>query len=208
MQTNTVQKATLAIAATVLALVVVGYFAMAPPVAAQTSTSTSTTAQTRVPGSGMMNGFGAGGAFRQNGPMTAPGRAPAQTQVNISVGQTFTITSSSGEYFVPNNRSTNGTASGTLTFTVTGKLSEGYTLSVTSGSVKVAGTTYTIASGTAQMNRGASGVSGQGSLTPSGEFIFTASAHGTFVGSTGTVSMDLQSGSSEYLVLLSGSISG
>lgn len=205
MTANTVQKATLAIAATVLVLVVVGYFAMAPPVAAQASTSTSTTSQTRVPGPGMMNGFGAGGAFRQNGPMAAPGRAPAQ--VNISVGQTFTITSTSGEYYVPGNRNTNGTASGTLTFTVTGKLSEGYTLSVTSGSVKVAGTTYTIASGTAQMNRGASGVTGQGSLTPSGEFIFTASAHGTFVGSTGTVSMDLQSGSSEYLVLLSGSIS-
>lgn len=205
MTANTVQKATLAIAATVLVLVVVGYFAMAPPVAAQASTSTSTTSQTRASGPGMMNGFGAGGAFRQNGPMSAPGRAPAQ--VNISVGQTFTVTSTSGEYYVPGNRNTNGTASGTLTFTVTGKLSEGYTLSVTSGSVKVAGTTYTIASGTAQMNRGASGVTGQGSLTPSGEFIFTASAHGTFVGSTGTVSMDLQSGSSEYLVLLSGSIS-
>ena len=206
MTANTVQKATLAIAATVLVLVVVGYFAIAPPVAAQTSTNTSTSStgpQSRNGGAGMMTG----GAFRQ-GPNRMGGFGPAASQVNISVGQTFTITSTTGKYFVAGTSKTNGTASGTLTFTVTGKLAAGYTLSIKSGSLTVAGTTYTITSGTAQMGRDASVVVGQGATNPTGTFLLRASAHGSFVGSTGTVSLDLQSGSSEYLVFLAGSISG
>jgi hypothetical protein len=91
---------------------------------------------------------------------------------------------------------------------VTGNLTEGYTLSLTSGSVTVAATTYTITSGTAQMNRGASSMTGQGTTSPTGEFILQATAHGSFVGSTAQVSLDLQSGSSEYIVSLTGTIAG
>lgn len=203
MKTTTVQKATLAIAATALALIVVGYFAVAPAVAAQspTTTTSNTGPQTRPQGPGMMAGWG----FQ--GPNKSGRSGPAQNQVSISVGQTFTITSTSGEYHVPGNPKTNGTASGTLTFTVTGKLSQGYTLSVTSGSLTVAGTTYTVASGTAQMGRGAASLAGQGTTNPAGTFLLSASAHGTFVGSSGTASLDLQAGSSEYLVFLAGNIS-
>lgn len=204
MQTNTVQKATLAIAATALVLVVVGYFAMAPQVTAQTSPNTTTSAgpQPGVFGPGMM----ARVAFRQGGAMFGAG-ALAQSQASISVGQTFTVTSTEGKYFVAGTPSTNGTASGTLTFTVTGKLTAGYTLSISSGSLTVAGTTYTVTSGTAQMGRDAATISGQGATSPTGTFLLRASAHGSFVGSTGTVSIDLQAGSSEYLVFLAGSIS-
>lgn len=196
-------------AATVLALVVVGYVAMAPQVAAQSPNSTassSTGPQARMQGWGSMAGFQAGGAFRQGRQMLGA-QALAQSQVNISVGQTFTITSTTGKYYVAGTPSDNGTASGTLTFTVTGKLSAGYTLSISSGSLTVAGATYTITSGTAQMGRGAAGIVGQGATNPTGQFILRASAHGSFVGSTGMVSLDIQSGSSEYLVLLAGSIS-
>jgi hypothetical protein len=205
MTANTVQKATLAIAATVLVLVVVGYFAIAPPVAAQTTTNTSTSSsgsQARLQGAGMMMG----GAFRQ-GPKSMGAFGLAASQVNISVGQSFTITSTAGKYFVSGTPSTNGTASGTLTFTVTGKLAAGYTLSIKSGGLTVAGTAYTITSGTAQMGRGAAGIVGQGATNPTGTFLLRAGAHGSFVGSTGTVSLDLQAGSSEYLVFLAGSIS-
>jgi hypothetical protein len=48
-----------------------------------------------------------------------------QSQVNLSTGQTITVTSTSGEYTTMSSTSTNGTASGTLTFTVTGNLSQG-----------------------------------------------------------------------------------
>jgi hypothetical protein len=204
MTTNTMQKATLAMAATALVLVVVGYFAVAPSVAAQTnpSTTTTTTSQSKLQGMGMMNGRAlgrAGGMFGVQGML--------QSQLNIAVGQTFTITSTAGNYYVAGTPSTNGTASGTLTFTVTGKLSEGYTLSISSGSLTVAGTTYTVTSGSAQMGPDAGSIVGQGSTNPTGSFLIRAGARGSFVGTTGVVGLDLQSGSSEYLVVLTGTIS-
>jgi hypothetical protein len=211
--TTTVQKTTLAMAAAVIAIAVLGYAMLASPVTAQTATSTTTSPATpalRTQTSGPTTGPRAnhGGPFQRGAPMMgkAWARDFVQNQVNVSVGQTFTITSTQGKYYVPGSPSSNGTASGTVTFTVTGKLSAGYTLSVTGGSVTVAGTTYTISSGTAQMNRGASAITGQGVTSPTGEFLLRATARGSFVGSTGLVSLDLQSGSSEYLVVLAGSI--
>lgn len=190
-----------------MAISLIGYFAIAPAVTAQSASTTTTTNSSPTwmqqgdwqgapqvnPGGqfGFANQFGRGG--------------PSASSADVEVGQTFTVTSTSGRYSAVGSQESNGTASGTLTFTVTGKLAEGYTLSI-SGSITVAGTTYTIASGTAQMNDGASGITGQGSTTPSGEFLLRASAQGSFVGSVGTVSLDLQSGSSEYLVFLTGSI--
>jgi hypothetical protein len=91
---------------------------------------------------------------------------------------------------------------------VTGKLTAGCTLSLTSGSVTIGSTAYTVTSGTAQMDRGALGITGQGVTSPTGQFILRATARGSFAGSTGSVSLDLQSGSSEYLVSLTGSVSG
>ena len=129
-----------------------------------------------------------------------------QQEANISTGQTFTLTNSQGRYTVVGTPGDNGTASGTLTFTVTGRLSGGFTLSVTSGSLTAAGTTYTITSASAQMNRAASEITGQGSTSPSGQFLLQARASGSFVGSTVHMSLDLQSGSSEYLVTLTGSV--
>ena len=73
-----------------------------------------------------------------------------QSTVNLAPGQTISVTSSQGSYFVLGTPNNNGTASGTITFTVTSKLAQGYTLSITSGNIVVGGTTYTISSGTAQ----------------------------------------------------------
>ena len=143
--------------------------------------------------------------------MGGPGRGGpfgAQSAANLTVGQTITITSTSGEYLVASNHSENGTASGSLTFTVTGKLSEGYTLSITSGKLVVGSTTYTVTSGSAQMGRGAAELQGQGATSSSGAFLVSASAHGSFAGSSANVSLDLTSGTSEFLVFLSGGITG
>jgi hypothetical protein len=233
MTANTVQKATLAIAAAVLAITVAGYMALASPAAAQTSTSTSTSS-TWVP-PGWTTGFPPyyGGPFGQGWTTSAPpyggpfGYGPpmmrgwaggfpgyggpfgwgppfAQSQVSLSVGQTITITSTSGNYYVVGTPSKNGTASGTLTFKVTGKLYSGYTLSITGGSVTMAGTPYAITSGTAQLI--GFGIMGQGATSPTGQFILHAMAYGSFTGSTGQVYLDLQAGSSEYLVYLTGSV--
>ncbi len=136
-----------------------------------------------------------------------PGFGNFQTRADVSVGTKITFTSTSGQYFVVGNRSENGTASGSLTFTVTGNLTEAYTLSI-SGGVVVGSTTSTISSGSGQMSPSASSISGQGTTTTSGAFILQGTARGSFVGNTATLSLDIQSGSTEYLVLLTGTVQG
>jgi len=123
----------------------------------------------------------------------------------MSVGQTITITSTQGTWRSLSTAHKNGTASGTLTFTITGKLSQGYTLSITSGTLTVNGTAYTVSSGSAQMGRAANAIIGQGTTTPTGQFLLTAQARGSFAGTTGSVSLDLN-GSTEYAVFLTGTI--
>ncbi len=134
------------------------------------------------------------------------GRFQFQSPVSLSVGQTITITSTQGKFWVYATPSKNGTASGTLTFTVTGKLARGYTLSVTGGSIVVDGTTYTVSSGSAQMGLFANAMVGQGATTPTGQFLFRAQAHGSFAGTSGSVSLDFTNGTTEYAVALAGTI--
>jgi hypothetical protein len=136
-------------------------------------------------------GYGNGNGYRNAPPMT--------------VGQTITITSTQGMFRTYSTPRQNGTASGTLTFTITGKLSQGYTLSLTSGTITVAGTTYTVASGTAQMGLAANAITGQGTTTPTGQFLIQAQARGSFAGTTASVALDLN-GSTEYAVFLTGNI--
>ena len=134
------------------------------------------------------------------------GRFQYQSAVNLTVGQTITVTSTQGNYWVIGTTGTNGSASGALTFTVTSKLSAGYTLSLTSGSIVVAGTTYTVSSGSAQMRLSANALSGQGTTTPAGQFLLQAQARGTFVGTSGSVLLDFTNGTTEYAVALTGTI--
>ena len=83
---------------------------------------------------------------------------------------------------------------------------EGYTLSLTSGSLTITGTTYTISSGSAQMDSAGTTISGQGTTNPTGQFIVHATAHGTFVGSSASVSLDFTNGTTEYQVTLNCSV--
>lgn len=166
--------------------------------AATTSASTQTnTGTSSIPngqgGPGGWGGSGGGmiGHYQQNLP-------------NVTVGQKITITSTSGQYYSVANNSVNGTASGTFTFTVTGKLSTGYILSISSGSLTVNGATYTVSTGTAQMTLSANGISGQGTTTSSGVFSIQAQAHGSFVGSSASATLDFSNGTTEYAVFLSG----
>lgn len=219
-KTNVTKTAGVAAVALALLAGFMAYSAMVSPVSAQTATSTSssTTAQSNTnPTVNCGRGIAAAGQplpgqFGPRGPMARGwgGGGPWQTQqqANLTIGQTITVTSSAGQYFVVGNTSENGTASGTITFAVTGKLATGYTLSITQGSIVVNGATYSLSSGSAQMDTSASTLTGQGSTTPTGQFIIHASAHGTFVGSSANVSLDLGTGSSEYLVNLTGTVAG
>src|ERR1700733_11853079 len=130
--------------------------------------------------------------------------APISTSAipGLTVGQVINITSTSGHFKVVGDKSENGTASGMVTFTVTGKFASGYTLSITAGNFNVNGTTYAISSGSAQTGHYAHHMVGQGTTTvattsataASGAFLMQATARGTFGGEYATMSLDLQSG--------------
>jgi len=209
MATKTTKAAAAAVAATALA-VMLAYSAMVLPASAQTPATQASASNTNTSFSnsalpGQFAGYGAGQALGA-GPMRE-GPGPRQApQANLTVGQTITVSSTQGKYFVVGDAAHNGTASGTVTFTVTGKLAAGYTLSLTQGSLVVDGTTYTVSSGSAQMDRAANALVGQGATTPSGQFLIRASAHGSFAGTTATMSLDLGAGSTEYLVFLAGTV--
>jgi hypothetical protein len=149
---------------------------------------------------------------------SATNAAPVSTSAipGLTVGQVINITSTSGHFKVVGDKSENGTASGTVTFTVTGKFANGYTLSITAGSFNVNGTTYAISSGSAQTGHYAHRMVGQGTTTivgttsgtASGAFLMKATARGTFGGEYATMSLDLQSGTTEYAIFLVGTIQG
>jgi len=149
---------------------------------------------------------------------SATNAAPVSTSAipGLTVGKVINITSTSGHFKVVGDKLENGTASGTVTFTVTGKFANGYTLSITAGSFNVNGTTYAISSGSAQTGHYAHRMVGQGTTTTvgttsgtaSGAFLMKATARGTFGGEYATMSLDLQSGTTEYAIFLVGTIQG
>jgi hypothetical protein len=146
-------------------------------------------------------------ASQQASSTTSATPANAASIPGLAVGQTITITSTQGHYKVVGDKTVAGNASGTMTFTVTGKFAGGYSLSITSGSVDVNGTTYSVTSGSAEAGPYAAHIVGQGA-TASGAFLMKAAAHGTFGGEFATMSLDLQSGTTEYAIFLVGTIQG
>ena len=205
MKTRTAQLIAVAGIAVALALLVSPYV-----FAATTTTTTSNTTASSTSSNGVMTNCQGMGSGRLGGPGFGPGFGQSgfgsQSAPSLSVGQTITITSTQGEYHVIGTPSTNGTASGTITFTVTAKLSEGYTMSISSGNIVIGTTTYTVSSGSAQMGRSASQITGQGTTTSSGQFLLQGSARGSFAGTTGQLSIDFQAGSTEYAVTLVGTV--
>ena len=138
----------------------------------------------------------------------------------LTVGQTITITSTSGHFYVVGAKSETGQASGTLALTVTGKFAGGYSLSISTGTLGVNGTTYAIASGSAEMGPYAHHMVGQGVTAPittasgnttstaSGAFLMRATARGSFAGEYATATLDLQTGATEYVISLIGTVQG
>lgn len=201
-------------AAVVAALLAYPAFATTPSANISPMTSSgsaaaipSTTAMTPSPNA--MGRIGAFFAAHGVGPFGRGQGGQGSQAATFSNGQTITLTSTQGSYFVVGTQGkTNGTASGTLTFTVTGKLTGGYILSA-GGTLTVAGTTYNVTSGSAVMGPGGSGIQGEGATSSSGSYIVRATARGNFSGTTSaTVSLDFSNGTTEYAVLLTSTITG
>ncbi|HYC11077.1 MAG TPA: hypothetical protein VEC02_00235 [Nitrososphaerales archaeon] len=211
MKTRTAELTAVAAIAIAAAVLATPWVIAATSTASTTATSSNPSAP--VPSNSMgtrsfvprQHGWGFGpGQDRSNGPLS-PGYG-LQSTANLTVGQTITVTSTKGEFQTIGSPSSNGTASGTVTFTVTSRLDEGYTLSITGGSLVVGGTAYTISSGAAQMGRAADVISGQGATTPAGQFLLQGLARGSFAGSTARLLLDFKTGSAEYAVALTGNV--
>ena len=123
-------------------------------------------------------------------------------KIQLSVGQNITLTSVAGGYWLVGDRASNGTASGTISFRVTGAFAGGYTISVTGGSLNINETTYNISSGSAELGSFGRVMVGQ-AQAGSAQFMFLDRNLGKF-GSTsyGVVRVDLTSGTSEFAARL------
>jgi hypothetical protein len=212
MKTRTAQLAAIAGIVIATALIATPWvFAATSTASTSTSTNPKTVLTPNTTGTqncaAWQQGLGFGGGTDYQPGAGPPGRSfGTPATANLTVGQTITVTSSRGSYYVVGTPSNNGTASGTVTFSVTSKLPEGYTLSITSGSVVVGGTTYTISSGTVQTGPSADVIAGQGTTTPTGQFLLQGDARGTFAGTTSQLLLDFKTGSTEYAVTLTGTV--
>ena len=126
----------------------------------------------------------------------------SSTRIQLSTGQTITLTSVAGGYWVVGDRASNGTATGSMTLKVTGDLAGGFILTVTGGSFNINGTTYTISSGSAQLGPYGRFAEGQGQAG-SAQFLFIDRNLGKFgSASYAVLRVDLKDGSSEFAARL------
>jgi hypothetical protein len=125
------------------------------------------------------------------------------TRPNLQVGQSFTLTSIAGGYREIGNPSVNGTATGSLTFQVSGTFTAGYSVSVTGGQVTANGTTYTVSGGSGELGRYGVHMVGQGQAGTAAQFLFSANNLGKFGSADyGVLRVDLSNGSGEFAVRL------
>ena len=123
-------------------------------------------------------------------------------KVQLSTGQTITLTGVAGGYWEVGDRAVNGTASGSMTLQVTGAFKGGYSLSVTGGSLVINGTTYAVSGGSAELGPYGIHMVGQGQ-SGTAQFLFGDRDLGRF-GTTNyaILRVDLQNGSSEFAARL------
>ena len=126
----------------------------------------------------------------------------AGQRIQLSSGQTITLASVAGGYWVVGERSVNGTASGSMTLNVSGSLTGGHILTLTGGSLTINGTTYIISSGSAELGPRGAYIVGQGQAGTT-QFLFLDRSLGKF-GNTayGVLRVDLKAGSSEFAARL------
>lgn len=128
-------------------------------------------------------------------------------KIQLTPGQTITLTSVAGGYWVVGDRASNGTASGSMTLQVSGNLTGGSLMTVTGGSLNIGGTSYTISSGSAELGPYGAFAVGQ-AQAGTAQLLFSGRNLGNFGSSNyGILRIDLKDGSSEFATRLLVSIS-
>jgi hypothetical protein len=130
------------------------------------------------------------------------GKHHVNHRLNLNIGDTITLSDLQGRYKQVGNSSIRGNASGSFTFTVTGSFKNGYTLSITSGSITIGNSTYTVNNGSAQIPGHARQMIGQGTAGNGVAFLIHAVIRGEPSSAHGMVMLDLKNESAEYLVFL------
>ena len=192
---------TAALAATaILALLVTGVAATtyahqsAAPAVAQPNHSAAAAAAAA-------SSHGDRGKHANNGTGEDQDRRPGNP-LGLTVGENLTLSGLTGRYASTTNSSVNGNATGAITFQVTQSFKRGYILTISSGSVTLGGTTYTITGGSIELNPAGMAGSGSGSTSPSGQFLVHLNMHGTSASLNGRAVLDMKAGGSEYLVTI------
>lgn len=135
--------------------------------------------------------------------LASRGAGPANltTGPSLTTGQTMTLTSIEGGYWVAGNTSQTGNASGTISLTLTGTLKKGDTWSV-AGNITIDGQTYAVTSGLAVSGPKQMNVVGE-AQTANGTLLFRAHILAPFGNtSNAIVWVDFSNGTTEYLVHL------
>lgn len=123
-------------------------------------------------------------------------------RIQLAPGQTITLTSVAGGYWVVGDRSVNGTASGTMTLQVSGAFRGGFALTVTGGSLDINNTTYAISAGSAELGPYGVHMVGQGQAGTA-QFLFVNRDLGKFGNANYAIlRVDLKDGSSEFAARL------
>ena len=136
--------------------------------------------------------------------------------LNLTVGTTLTFGNLTGHFVSFGNSSSHeeddnegatssGNSTGSFTFKVTSASSDGFNLTIVSGTFSANGTTYTVSGGQVTLNEDGESGSGWGNATGGATFhIHVAGIHGntTSTAQVGTIKLDVRVGSSEYLVIL------
>ena len=123
-------------------------------------------------------------------------------RIQLAEGQTITLTSVAGGYWVVGDRASNGTASGTVTLQVSGVLKGGYIITVTGGSFNIDNTAYAITSGSAELGPRGIWMVGNGQAGTA-QFLFLDRNLGKFgSASYGVLRVDLKDGTSEFAARL------
>lgn len=131
-------------------------------------------------------------------------------RLDLSVGQTITITSVAGRYRAVGDTNETGTATASLTLQVTGAFKHGYALSITVGTITLGNATYTVTGGSAELGPYGRHMVGQGTGDNGAQFLFHGRGVGDLNGNEYAIlRVDFSNGSAEYLAqfLVTASIS-
>lgn len=130
------------------------------------------------------------------------GHSRAGNPLNLTVGETLSLTGLTGRYASLTNSSLRGNATGTIVVQVTSAFKQGYLLTISSGTITLGAVNYTVTGGMVELNPSGQAGSGTGSTSSSGQFLIHLNIHGNSTSPSGRAVLDFKAGGSEYLVSL------